>query len=90
MATVAWGHVAGGFIHGTCGSVVGANAMHRICSKCLDKKGKRQKGSPEGPGSGQSTSKRSKTTGGSEGASRARLTIKQKMEVVSISAGAQP
>ena len=72
----------GGRLHDTCGSVVGDNEMHRICSKCLDKKGKRKKGSPEGPGSGQSTSKRSKTTGGSEGASRARLTIKQKMEVV--------
>ena len=58
------------------------NEIHRICSKCLDNKGKRKKGSPEGPGSGQSTSKRSKTTGGSEGASRARLTIKQKIEVV--------
>ena len=72
----------GGMLHGTCGSVVGDNEMHRICSKCLDKKGKRKNGSPEGPGSGQSTSKRSKTTGGSEGASSARLTIKQKMEVV--------
>ena len=26
------------------GSVVGDNEMHRICSKCLDKKGKRKKG----------------------------------------------
>ena len=45
----------GGMLHGTCGSVVGDNEMHRICSKCLDKKGKRKNGSPEGPGSGQST-----------------------------------
>ena len=29
------------------GSVVGDNEMHRICSKCLDKKGKRKKGSPD-------------------------------------------
>ena len=72
----------GGRLDGTCDNVVGDNEMHRICRKCLDKKGKRKKGSPEGPGSGQSTSKRSKTTGGSEGASLARLTINQKMEVV--------
>ena len=73
----------GGRLHSTCGSVVGDNEMHRICSKCpSDKKSKRKKGSPEGPGSGQSTSKRSKTTGGGEGASCARLTIKQKMEIV--------
>ena len=51
--------------------------MHRICSKCLDKKGKRKKSSPEGTGSGQSTSKRSKTTGGSKGASRPRLTAEE-------------
>jgi len=37
----------GGRLHGTCGSVVGDNEMHRICSKCLDKKGKRKKGSPD-------------------------------------------
>ena len=37
----------GGRLHGTCGSVVGDNEMHRICSKCLDQKGKRKKGSPD-------------------------------------------
>ena len=37
--------ICGGRLHGTCGSVVGDNEMHRICSKCLDKKGKREKGS---------------------------------------------
>ena len=37
----------GGRLHGTCGSVVGDNEMHRICSKCLDKEGKRKKGSPD-------------------------------------------
>ena len=37
----------GGRPHGTCGSVVGDNQMHRICSKCLDKKGKHKKGSPD-------------------------------------------
>ena len=34
----------GGRLHGTCGSVVGDSEMHRIYSKCLDKKGKRKKG----------------------------------------------
>ena len=37
----------GGRLHGTFGSVVGDNEMHRICSKCLDKKGKPKKGSPD-------------------------------------------
>ena len=37
----------GGRLHGTCGNVVGDNEMHRICSKCLDKNGKRQKDSPD-------------------------------------------
>ena len=34
----------GGRLHGTCGTVVGDNEMRRICSKSLDKKGKRKKG----------------------------------------------
>ena len=37
----------GGRLHGTCGNVVGDNEMHRICSKRLDNKGKRKKGSPD-------------------------------------------
>ena len=37
----------GGRLHGTCRSVVGDNEMHRVCSKCLVKKGKHKKGSPD-------------------------------------------
>ena len=42
----------GGRLHGTCGSVVGDN-LHRICSKCLDKKGKPKEGSPHSEVEGQ-------------------------------------
>ena len=81
MATVARGHVAGGFTVPAAAWLATTKCTASAASAST-KKGKRKKGSPEGPGSGQSTSKRSKTTGGSEGASRARLTIKQKIEVV--------
>ena len=60
----------GGRLHGTCGSVVGDNEMHRICSKCLDKTGKRKKGSPESEVEGEEEEENEKEDDESTGRGR--------------------
>ena len=57
---------------GVCGRVAEDNELHRVCSKCSAKAGKRKAIAPEGAGTGQS--KRQKTKEGSKSAPRRRLT----------------
>ena len=72
----------GGRLHGVCGRVAKDNKLHRICSKCSTKAGKRKAIAPEGAGTGQS--KRQKTKEGSKSAPRKRLTTDQKVEILDL------
>ena len=72
----------GGRLHGVCGRVAEDNELHRICSKCSAKAGKRKAVAPEGAGTGQS--KRQKTKEGSKSAPRKRLTTHQKLEILDL------
>ena len=65
-----------------CGRVAEDNELHRICSKCSAKGGKRKAIAPEGAGTGQS--KRQKTKEGSKSAPRKRLTTDQKVEILDL------
>ena len=72
----------GGWLHGVYGKVAEDNELHRICSKCSAKAGKRKAMTPEGAGTGQS--KRQKTKEGSKSAPRKRLTTDQKVEILDL------
>ena len=72
----------GGRLHGVCGRVAEDNELHRICSKCSAKAGKRKAIAPEGAGTGQS--KRQKTKQASKSAPRKRLTADQKVEILDL------
>ena len=72
----------GGRFHGVWGRVAEDNELHRICSKCSAKAGKRRAIAPEGAGTGQS--KRQKTKEGSKSAPRKRMTTDQKVEILDI------
>ena len=58
----------GGRLHGTCGSVVGDNEMHRICSKCLDKKASAKRVHPTQGGDEENEEEDDESTGRGRGA----------------------
>ena len=66
----------GGRLHRVCGRVAEDNELHRTCSKCTAKAGKRKAIAPEGAGTGQS--KRQKTKEGK------RLTTDHKVEILDL------
>ena len=72
----------GGRLHGVCGRVAENNELHRICSKCSAKAGKRKAIAPEGAGTGQS--QRQKTKEGSKSAPCKWLTTDQKIEILDL------
>ena len=72
----------GGRLHGVCGRVAEDNELHRICSKCSAKAGKRKAIAPESAGTGHS--KRQKTPEGNKRAPSKRLTTDQKVEILDL------